>query len=479
MRPPLAEAMLILFAATVPAWWPGIAAGQAPTTQPTATVPYVNKAFGFELQVPAGWNYDRSGFFGPGGSLGLLRGTAPDGRTSLQILLFQQVGMRSFPDWIEFFAEQLGTLRGVERVQVRGEPNFERPAAYLIADAEVGWQRTRTLYCCVCFDRQTVWVLSYATVLGDALTPPEEPPTRAVEVPADFARLAESLRVFYDPQLAEQLAAALERGRAYLAERFAAAAAELSIDETVRYYEIRLAGKPIGYLTRQFRLETEPLARPSNRANPKHGIRVRERSWRFADDGSVYFSRVELFSSRDRLTDLYELWEARIPRDGAGDSVATISRDQCVREGNTLVSSYTTSRDRGLPEPRRPLRLQPGYLGLGWVRLLPGLLGPEPGPALAFTIYDPQTRTLIAHAIRPLGETPCPGRAGQRAWAWETREGLVPEVALLYTDERGNLLRLEAGDLVLALSDEATIETRYGRRRRVAEMRLRQALGGP
>jgi hypothetical protein len=442
-----------------------------------ATVAHVDKSLGYELQVPAGWNYDRTGFFGPGGSLGLLRGAAPGGRATLQILVFRELESPSFPDWIDYFSLQLGSISGARRVQVKGETGSSRPAAYVAVDARLGFDQTRTLYYCVQFDQDTIWVFSRATVTRELPGDAEDPGVASggeVRIPADFTRLTETLRVFYDPARARLLAAALQRGKEYLSRyQLQDDIRRLRIEESVRYYELVLAGTSIGYLTRQFTSEHEPLQQPGRFSNAKEGLRVRERSYSFADDGTVHFSRIELFSSRDAETDLYELWQAHIPPADSSDPIALITRDQCVREGDTLFSTYMTSRDQALPEPRRPLKLDTTYLGLAWARLLPALLGPKPAELHAFTVYDSETRTLITHTVKYLGEQPLPGAAATRAHRFETWAGFVEQPAIVYTDAYGNLLRYEAGQLVLRRSSASAVEGQFGQRRDAANQRLR------
>jgi hypothetical protein len=268
---------------------------------------------------------------------------------------------------------------------------------------------------------------------------------------------------------------ALRRGKEYLARyELQERVRDLRMDESVRYYEIRQASKPTGYLTRQLTQEDEPLQRPGRMSNAKEGLRVRERSYRFAKDGTVHISKIDLFSSRDAETDLHEHWEARVAPPEAGEAKPLITCDQCVREGDALFSTYSTSQDQGLPEPRRPLKLDPSYLGLAWARLLPALLGPEPRPMHAFTVYDPETRTLITHAITPLGERPLPGQPDKRSLAFELRTGFVETPGVVYTDALGNMLRFESGQYVLKLTDKATIEQEFGPRRDAANARLQQ-----
>lgn len=469
----------VLAAALVTAALPAAVYAQTagPEASYPATVPYLDKSLGFELQVPGGWHYDRTGFFGPGGSLGLLRGAAPGGRATLQILVFRELESPSFADWIDYFTSQLGNISGTRRVQVKGVPDAPRPEAYVSVEAQLGIDQMQTFYYCVQFDPDTIWVLSQASVnraLPDDANDQADRGT-AVQITDEFIRLARTLRVFYDPARARSMAAALKLGKDYLARfELQEDIRRLRIDESVRYYEIRLAGTAIGYLTRQFAREREPLQQPGHISNAKEGLRVRERSYRFAEDGTVHFSRVELFSSRDAETDLYELWQARIPPADAANPAALITRDQCVREGDTLFSTYMTSRDQTLPEPRRPLKLDSTYLGLAWVRLLPALLGPKPAEMRAFTVYDTETRTLITHTIEYLGGGPLPGAAATPAHRFEMRAGFVEQPAVIYTDAYGNMLRYEDGPIVLRSSTEAEIEQRFGQRRDDANARLRQ-----
>ncbi len=466
------EAMVVL-AAGLSA---GVARGQTTAARdcPATTIPFVDKTFGFSMRLPAGWTYDRTGFFGPGGSLGALRGASPDGRATLQILVFRELKTPVFSEWVEYFSKQLGAINGTQRVRVQGTTVAGRPAAFVIVDARLGIDQTRTTYCCVRFDEGTIWVFSYAQVLGKALA--DRSPAqgdRTVPVSPRIKRLTDSLRVIYNAPLARQMAVALQRGRAYLA-RFALqdAIRSLRLDTAERYYEIRIKGRAVGYMTRRVQPDTEPLqdARPGVRG--KEGLHIREQSYVFADDGSVDYARIDLFSSRDGETDLYEIWNAQIAPPGADNQPVRMTRDQCMREQDTLFSTFTTNADRGLPAPRRPLKLDKSYLGLAWVRALPGLLGTSPQPALGFTIYDTETRTLVTHVITALGSRPLPEHAGQTAYAYETRAGFVETPGIVYTDAYGNLLRFEAGDFVLRQSTKAEIERRFGQRRDEVVRRL-------
>ena len=126
----------------------------------------------------------------------------------------------------------------------------------------------------------------------------------------------------------------------------------------------------------------------------------------------------------------------------------------------------------GEPEPTKPISVGPVYLDQAWVRLLPGLLLSGPQELHAVAIYSLETRTLLSHTIQPLGERRIEGHHGT-AYAFEVREGFIGDPALLFCDERGSLLRLEAGDLVLKRVSAEEIERKYGRRRDETRQRLK------
>jgi hypothetical protein len=443
--------------------------------QPSGTIPFVDKSFGYQLDLPGGWRYDRTAFFGPGGSLGLLRGAGGGGQESLQIILFRNVKPATMKEWLDFFSTQLGGVSGVTGVFAKYQDEVsdgsKRPYGYVLVRSRDGADRLETLYYCTRFDESTIWILSRAAVVAaDAPTPTAN---TGFEIPAAFQSLVNSLRVTYDPKIAAETRAALDRGKEWLAKfQLQEAIRKLRIDENTRHYEIALAGKPIGYMTRRFSREWHSMDESATRTarSKKEGLRVRETSWRFGDDGSAFYSVIDLFSSIDGDTDLFESTDTSIPPASTKDAKPVITRDQCVRENGVLFSSVRTSLEEGMPEPRQPIRLEPTYLGLSWARLLPALLGRDEQPAIGFTIYDSETRALLIHTIRAAGESVLPG--GGKAWLYEARDGMSESASRILTDNRGHLLRLESGDLLIRLADESAIESTFAARRADALKRV-------
>jgi hypothetical protein len=453
----------------------------APTSQPT--VPYADAAFGFELQLPAGWTYDRARFQEYKDSIGLLRGRAPDGQQALQILIFRiqpvltsrptdedpaKVHIPAFEDWAVQFGRELAARANAGTLDWEAWRLPPRAGMILTYASKLGAAQTltQTHTLCLPFDPSTVWVLVYTGTTHNQ--------TDAQRVRDDFDQVVNSLRVHYDPGEVELMASAYERGSALLT-KLRKLAASAKLDETEYYYDFVLGGKPIGYLQRRVAREEHVLTAsgaPHEVTAP--GLRVRERVWRFAEDGTVRHTRLDLFSSFDLKNELIENEQTQLPAPDVDPQKPLVKTDQVIRKGDVLVSSFRTNADRSLPDPSKPLDVGPVYLDLAWVRLLPGLLLTAPRQAHAFAIYNLETRSMISELITPLGERALEGYAAP-TYAFEVREGLIDQPSLLYTDARGNLLRLVAGDLVVKRVERDEVERTYGGRRDEARRRFPMA----
>ncbi len=440
----------------------------AQTTQPAApqsgTMPFCDPTFGFEMQLPAWWTYDRARFQGPAGALGLLRGHDASGNQALQILIFRGTEATAFDRWLSDFKGKLAVLHGKAHIAQRNLKSANRQRTIFVIDPQVGASRTVTHYLCISFDPNTVWTLVLASVIS---TPAEQ---EALD--KAFDTLAESVNVLYEPLEVKQISAAFDRGLEIL-KSLRATATQVEIDPTERYYEISIEGKPIGYLMRWQRRENEALTDPRIRGSKhKDGLRVSEVSWRFADDGTARSTELNLFTSFDQRSELIENHNTQVPAPDAPTQRLYIELDQCVREDDTLFSSFSTNLQPNLPDPRPPLPIGPRYLGLAWVRMLPELLLNKPSEDYAFAVYDLQVRALSVHLIRPLGPATVPGPGGGSGFAFETRDGFVTQPSKLYTDDKGNLLRMESGTFALAPISRAEAEQRYGARRDAAQAKM-------
>lgn len=474
MRVPLALIALVswLLAAAAVAQ----PAGTAPPVAATgpATIPYADAAFGFEIQLPAGWEYDRTRFQEFERSIGLLRGRSPGGQQALQILVFhvppemktgagpEQVSLPSFEDWVVRFGRSLAEEANAPELKWDAFQAGGRVGALLTYSSKIGATETRTFTLCVPFDAATVWVLVHS---GALLSAADGPALRQT-----FDAMAGSLKISYDPAELEHLAAAFERGRKVLGHLKKSAAA-LNVDEAPSYYDLSLGGRSIGYLTRALCREDLPVTGPdAPRQVTKPGLRVRERSWRFADDGTVRFSRLDLFCSDDLASELIESELVQIPAPDVRPQQLLIKTDQVVRKDDVLIVSRRTNLDLRLPEPAKPLSTGPVYLSLAWSRLLPLLMADAPQEQHAFAVFSPESRALLSQLVTPLGQRTIDGAAVS---AFTVREGLVEPTSTLFADASGRLVRLEAGELLVRRASREEIEQRWGARRDEARKRFR------
>jgi len=464
MKPPIAHAAALVLCVLV-VWSAGSAGAQTTQPVPTSvpTVKLADPAFGFELDLPAGWDYDRTRFQQFKDSIGLLRGRSPDGNRGLQVMVFRSIPMKPFEEWIADFGRASAELTNSPRVDWEPWKLPPRAGAILSYSSKLGAATTRSHYLCVPFDPSTVWVLIYT---GTVRRPDED-----AQIRQEFDHVAASLHVYYDPQAVERLAPALDRGKA-LIERLRTHASRVQLDEEEYAYDMAIGGKSVGYVLRRITREEYVFSSPTaKRRYAKEGVRVRERSWRFADDGTAWHVRLDLFSSFDLRSELSENQQTQIPPPDAQPQELLVRTDSVVREEDVLFSSFTTNRDRALPDPGKPISVGPVYLDQAWVRLLPGLLLGNSDEQHAFAVYNPEVRALISHTIQPLGPKPLAGYDGT-AYAFEVRDGFVDRPSVCYCDERGSLLRLEAGEVTLTRAPRAEIEKKYAARRDEARKRF-------
>jgi hypothetical protein len=245
------------------------------------------------------------------------------------------------------------------------------------------------------------------------------------------------------------------------------------VDDQPRYYMVEDAGRPLGYLRRVLRPAQHGVDDPRYGGGGGKGLRVSAEMWRFFDRGVATYTARELFSSLDGASDLYELTTSTSAPADAPVQKPFVTRDECIRAGERLVSSFTTSRHVVMPEPREPLELPDDFLGLAWVRVLPALLRDQSEELIAFTTYDEVTRELMTYSLRYVGRRP-PADAGSadEVEVFEFRQGLSEIAGLIHADRFGNVLREEEGPRVLRMIDAETAERQFGQRRDAARPRL-------
>lgn len=467
----------------------------APTTQPVSgalpTTRYVDAAFGFAIELPAVWTYERGRFVpqrwdhargtfvNQTDAIGLLRARAPGGLVALQIQIIRvqptaqpgaepgqpaEVRLPTFDDWVVRFTNELGTAVDADRVQWDKLEIAGRTAALLTYDTLVNARPARTHMVCVPFDATTIWVLAH--------TGAAENDADALALREQVERLARTLTIDFDPQTMTQLRAAMEKGAALL-ERVRRQGPEVRLDPAPLYFEVRVKDQPIGYLRQEVRVEEHDFGAPGRPAK-QPGLRLRERLWRFPEGGNIRCTRLDAFSGFDGVTELIESTEITLPPASLSGGKPFVQTDQVVRKERRLVSSYRTNVEEKLPDPSPPLDTGPVYFDLAWARLVCGLMLTAPAEPHGFCVYDLESRSVIAQIITPLGARRVSG-FDSNTWGFASRVGMLKQATEVDVDRTGRLVRIVAGDLTIQRAAAAQIEQQYGPRREAARERFQLA----
>lgn len=427
----------------------------SPSHSPTGR--YTENNFGFSIELPADWIIDRTRFIGLDGSIGLSHCRNREGSQSSQILIFRDSQPRDFAAWCESFTKRLLQSEGVS--SVRGDPSESpsRPAFTIKVTGQSGGEQSVRRFYCVPFDANTVWVLIFASIHPD--------PRIHESANREFDAAVASLRVFYNAESKEAMNAALERGRGVIAE-LAKIGPEVRIDAEPHYYMLDSPDGPVGYLWIQHQHAVQ---------DGKPGLRVKERGWQFSRNGTATQTRSDFFASFDGRTEQNETRItaiAPLERSNTPDRGILITLDQCIREGDSLFSSFSISDQPTRSESRLPIETGPFYLPLAWSRLFPKLIGTAATEPVGFVTYDPQIRGLVSRTIRSVGTKPDPSD-GILCSAFEVREGYSPDATVLYVTDTGHVRFTGDERLKIRATTKADVDRLFGAKRSQAEQRLR------
>jgi hypothetical protein len=460
--------VLLLIAMASPRLLADEPAQEPPLTSMPSGMVYADYNYGFKLILPPAtlFEYDRTRFHDWKDSIGLLRGRTVEGRHSLQIVIFRSYEMPGFNDWVNRFKGDLAKGTGTMAVDSRPVPVNDRMGVVLEQRGQLGAAIILTQYLCVPFDQNTVWVFTYSGVANDD--------QRSLNFLKDsFSQITSTLHVLYNPDEAEKLGEALERGVS-IRNRLRAGEIRPSVDGIERFYEISLSGKPIGYLSRRLTQEEHDFGKRDDskrKKSKRKGLRLRELAWRFAEDGTARRTKLDTFTSDDLRSELIESQTMQIPPPDAAPRFAQIKSDSVVREDLALVSSFSTNMDTKYRDPQPPMGVGPAYMDWAYLRLLPVILPSESKEPIAFVTYDGEKRALITYQVKPL-ETATLSAEGKQVTVagYEIREGFAEQLTRIFADQAGTLLRVEAGDLLVTLSTREHIEEQFGKQRAAAEL---------
>ena len=434
------------------------AAAQAPKHQTIDKI-----ADGIRFDLPSDWALDNRPFRGPGGAEGLVRAGSLNGRQAIQVFLFEAAAAQDFDAWMLGFRQSLETIPGIVRIEPAATPSISKPAKLLLARAELVPDHIDTSYLCIQLAPDTVvtMALSGAAVSEDAGTP--------LRVADELNRLVASLQIYFDGEWAVELPFARRRGLQFVKEQLPAAIRGVRLDPQPRTYLLEVGGQPRGYRTMHFRPERHSMEDPAygnTRGEP--GLRVQENEWHFVGQ-QASFEVWDSFSSVSGKTGLYEHTRSETAQVGGVFTAPYVIRDECIRAGDQLVTSFTTTLQLALPQPQRPFALGRDYLGLGWVRAMAALVPAQQTEWICVQAYAPSVRDVVPFAIRCTGEIP--SEEGPPNRRYQCRWGHGPLIELT-TDAYGNPIEWSEGPNRYTLIPAEEAERRFAQQRETARPRL-------
>jgi hypothetical protein len=437
------------------------ASTQTPAESPRAGewVCITDTEFGYELTVPADWRYDQTRAPAADGAIGVFRGVGPNADRTLEIFVYRGQRVTNFDKWSLGYSEHLRRRSGVREYSTRTCAVALRPATRIgVTVPEQGIPR-RAEHLAVFVDPLTVMVLVYTA-----------PPTPDNAAAAELDRMAGTLRFAAPPVDPAATDEALRRGRALISV-LRQHASEAEIPAETGYYLLKIDGEPAGYFTRRTSRASRDAHVAGGPSVPRPGLQLFEQTWTFSKDGTARLVAIDAFASFDGRTEFLEERVVQIPPAEYANLRPLIRLDQCVREGDQLVSSVSRNLEQDLPTPRPPMTLDANYLSRAWVALLPALLAEVVDEPHMFTCYDAKVRGMQGYTITSLGTELLPG-SEDSVNVFELREGFDGPATKLWTTPTGKIIRRESGTAVLELSTQTEIDRQFGARQRAAEKRL-------
>ncbi len=219
------------------------------------------------------------------------------------------------------------------------------------------------------------------------------------------------------------------------------------------YLRILINGKDTGYLW---------MRESRGTFERREGVGIRHEGWMFESDGTVKRQLSEMFLSDD-LT--FEKWntvgEIVIPARAGAPLQKLTTYEQGLREDRQILVAFTESPN-ATNAKERTIEAPEAYAPLALFTLFPRLIDRNKPELYAFIGYNGDRRGLILRTLRVVGpqNVTIDGRM-RRATRIEDSEGLLPPISEMYVDDKGQVVKMVAGDVEMLAAGEERISSLY------------------
>ncbi len=283
-----------------------------------------------------------------------------------------------------------------------------------------------------------------------------------------FERIVQSFEFRRTAQQEQHMRKALDRGEK-LIQSVAEKKLNLSdhlLKET--YLLIKRNGKEIGFLG----MQEEPV-----NVQGHEGVRLYHWNWIFEDDGGISNFNHLMYLSADLKKEEWEYRMQMLTPPGTGvQRKVLLDIESAVRQKDKLLIEYPKKLET-MEREDKVLEVGKSYAPAALMSLLPRLVDLNSPELYAFSTYEHDRRGLILRTMEVVGQQQILAKGQSiQAWKLQDSEGLPPPITSIYVDKKGQILRMDVGNMKMTLTTREYVERKFQSRVNEAQKAIQERM---